>query len=76
MCKNFAQLYTFTNLHLSSFTGWTGWQEPLTVKFADGGNKKKNQYHNRQWIDRSAEVVNCCDFSQKLVFLSTDKCYV
>ena len=27
-----------------------GWKEPLTVKFADGGNKKKTQ---RQWVDRT-----------------------
>jgi RNA recognition motif-containing protein len=32
-----------------------GWKDALTVKFADGGNKKKNQYQNRQWQDRSQE---------------------
>jgi hypothetical protein len=25
-------------------------QQPLTVKFADGGNKKKLQYQNKQWM--------------------------
>jgi RNA recognition motif-containing protein len=28
----------------------SGWKEPLTVKFADGGNKKKT---SRQWVDRN-----------------------
>ena len=28
----------------------SGWNEALTVKFADGGNKKKNQV-SRPWVD-------------------------
>jgi len=28
----------------------SGWKEPLTVKFADGGNKKKTQ--SRPWVNR------------------------
>ena len=39
--------------NLFNFLGYT---EPLTVKFADGGNKKKNQYPPRQWVDRPQEV--------------------
>ncbi|KAK2174036.1 hypothetical protein NP493_832g00013 [Ridgeia piscesae] len=50
--------------HGQCIPGWTGWQEPLTVKFADGGNKKKNQYHNRQWIDRSAEGISLAHYDQ------------
>lgn len=33
----------------------SGWKEPLTVKFADGGNKKKTQ---RQWVDRTDDIAN------------------
>jgi len=42
---------------IQAFSGkcLAGWKEALTVKFADGGNKKKNQYQNRQWIDRSQD---------------------
>ncbi len=29
----------------------SGLKEPLTVKFADGGNKKKTP--SRQWVDRA-----------------------
>ena len=41
---------------------FTGAQEPLLVKFADGGNKKKNQYQTRQWIDRG-EVTICSNLA-------------
>ncbi len=37
-----------------------GWKDALTVKFADGGNKKKTQYQARQWIDRGQEVCATC----------------
>jgi len=33
-----------------------GWQEPLTVKFADGGNKKKSR--SQQWVDRQQSQDN------------------
>jgi hypothetical protein len=29
-----------------------GHMEPLLVKFADGGNRKRAQYPGRQWVDR------------------------
>ena len=34
----------------------TGFQEALTVKFADGGNKKKNP--PKQWVDRGDVSVS------------------
>ncbi|CAH1790422.1 unnamed protein product, partial [Owenia fusiformis] len=34
-----------------------GWKEQLLVKFADGGNKKKNQYQQRNvWTDRGDNI--------------------
>jgi RNA recognition motif-containing protein len=38
--------------------------EPLTVKFADGGNKKRNQYPARQWIDRPQDMINTSPYDQ------------
>jgi len=35
-----------------------GCKEPITAKFADGGNKKKLLSHNRQWADRSLESLS------------------
>jgi len=36
-----------------------GFKEPLTVKFADGGNKKKNQ--SKQWVDRTDNMGSFMD---------------
>jgi len=37
----------------------SGYKEPLTVKFADGGNKKKNQ--SKQWVDRTENMGSFMD---------------
>ena len=51
-CLSFIVNLVLDWLHFSP----AGWKETLTVKFADGGNKKKNQ--SRQWIDRQQDVSN------------------
>jgi hypothetical protein len=53
-CLNYFQL-------TSSYTGnffhdLSGFKEPLMVKFADGGNKKKMPYAALQWLGREQEV--------------------
>lgn len=35
-----------------------GFADPLTVKFADSGNKKKFSSPPRPWVDRSSEVIS------------------
>jgi len=34
----------------------SGYKEPLMVKFADGGNKKKLPYSTLQWLGREQDV--------------------
>lgn len=52
-CEQIIQLFNGTAL--------PGCKEPLLVKFADGGNKKKNQYKNsdnsRMWRDGSETIA-------------------
>ena len=37
----------------------SGHKDALTVKFADGGNKKRNQFQGRQsWMDRPQDQVS------------------
>lgn len=45
-----------------------GHKEPLMVKFADGGNKKKSQYHNLPWL-----AAPDADVSDLMVFGCTRK---
>lgn len=45
--------------HLSSnmFSSCSGHTEPLLVKFADGGNRKRSHFSGRQWVDQQSPEV-------------------
>ena len=35
----------------------SGHTEPLLVKFADGGNRKRTHFTGRQWVDQQSPEV-------------------